>query len=321
MRRTALLVVLIAVIAPAGAGEARLGVLFDAPEATPLLAALRIFPADSAWHEDVSALPVHARSAAIIASIGADKKLACNRDMAFVIIAGDQPRVPVTITAYPDESDPGPFPIPDNAPIEDWPLNGVALDVIQRTGDGDRHLIVVDPANGRLHEFWQARRTAAGWQASCAATFDLTTNRLRPQGWTSSDAAGLPIFPAVVRYDELERGVIDHALRFTVTLSRKSAIYPATHHAGKSTSPDVPAMGERLRLKAGVDLSAFPQHAKVIAEALKKHGMIVADNGGDWRLSIAPDRRITGLEALSKLKGGDFEVVQTTGPNEGPRKR
>jgi len=319
---------LLACLAALGAaeGQARIPPLtrpvhFDSPEADQLLPRLRLVPADSPWREDISKLPVLPNSARMIASIGAGKKLACNLDMCFAIVPANQPRIPVKLLDYPDESDPGPYPVPGNAPIENWPLAGGTLENIQANGEGDRHLIILDPYAGKLYEFWQTRRTAAGWQASNAAVFDLTSNRLRPAGWTSADAAGLPILPAVVRFDECERGQVDHALRFTVRVSRKECIYPATHHAGRTTDPDVPAMGQRFRLKASVKTDRFPKHARAIAEALKRHGMIVADNGGDWRISIAPDRRIQGLEALGQLTGNDFEVVQTTGEHEGPRRR
>jgi hypothetical protein len=156
----------------------------------------------------------------------------------------------------------------------------------------------------------------AGWECSSEATFDLKTNHLRPRGWTSSDAAGLPIFPSLPRFDEVERGAVEHALRFTVQRSRREFIYPARHHAATSDSPVAPAMGQRFRLKASVDLSGFPKHALAIAQALKKYGMIVADNGGDWHISTPPDRRMTGLDALRKLKGSDFEVILTTGEND-----
>jgi hypothetical protein len=305
-------------------------VVFDTPEADRVLAALQIFPADSPWHEDISRRPVHPQSQAIVASIGAGKPLGFNLDMNYVIVPPDQPRVPVRITMYPRESDPGPFPVPDNAPIENWPLArnedtravptaGTPLAEIQRNGTGDRHLIVVDPVNGRLHEFWQARRTDSGWEASQASTFDLRSNRLRPDGWTSADAAGLPIFPAVVRYDEVARGRVDHALRFTVRRTRRAYVYPATHFASRSDDPKLPRMGERLRLRADFDVSGFPPHAQVILRALQEHGMFVADNGADWLLSIAPDRRFEGLDSLARVKGSDFEVILPTGPDDGPR--
>lgn len=294
-------------------------VLFNTPEADQIMARARICPADSPWHEDISRQPVLPESERMIAGIGADKHLGYNHDMAYVIVPAAQPKVAVKITDIPGESDPGPYPVPDNAPIEGWGMDATPLDTIQREGSGDRHLIVLDPFAGLLYEFYCGRKTAGGWQAGCAAIFDLTSNKLRPAGWTSSDAAGLPILPAVVRYDECERGLVDHALRFTVVKSRKAYIYPATHYASANTDPLLPAMGQRFRLKATVRTDGFPKHARAIAEALKRFGMIMADNGGDWRISIAPDRRITGLEALKAIKGSDFEVIQTTGEHEGPR--
>lgn len=294
-------------------------IAFNTPQADAVLAAMQVFPKTSAWREDITKLPVLPNSARIVANIGADKHLAFNLDMAFVIVPPDQAKVPVKLLDYPAESEPGPYPVPDNATIEGWPIDDPVLAHIQRVGDGDRHLLIVDPWNSRLYEFWQTRRTDAGWQASNAAVFDLASNQMRPAGWTSADAAGLPIFPATARYDECERGMVEHALRFTIKRSRKEYIYPATHQAGHTADKDVAAMGQRFRLKAGTDISAFPKHAKAIALALMKYGMLVADNGGDWRISVAPDRRIVGLEALTKLKGSDFEVVATTGEKQGPR--
>ena len=174
--------------------------------------------------------------------------------------------------------------------------------------------------NGRLHEFWQARRTDQGWQASQASTFDLTSNRLRPERWTSADAAGLPIFPAVVRYDEVARGVVGHAMRVTVHRTRREYVYPARHFASRETDTSLPRMGERLRLRRNFDVSGFPRHAQAILRGLQTYGMLVADNGADWLLSIAPDRRIQGLDSLARVRGSDFEVVVPTGPDEGPRR-
>lgn len=307
-------------------------ILFGTPEADRILSALQIFPRDNPWNEDISARPVAPDSAAIVASVGSDTPLGYNLDMNFVIVPPGQPRVPVKITMYPQESDPGPFPIPPNAPIENWPMahnedtgalpaDGVTLEQFQRTGTGDRHLLVLDPGHGRLHEFWQARLTDQGWEASQASTFDLTSNAMRPDGWTSSDAAGLPVFPAVVRYDEVARGAVTHALRVTVRRSRRAYVYPARHFASPRTDPTLPRMGERLRLRASFDTSGFPPHARIILEALKRYGMFVADNGHDWLISISPDRRFSGLETLSRVKGSDFEVIVPTGPMEGPRRR
>jgi hypothetical protein len=297
-------------------------VLFGTPEADRILAALQVFPPDNPWNQDISALPVQADSAQIIRSIGAAKHLGYNLDMNFVIVPPDQKFVPVKILEYPQASDPGPFPVPDNAPIENWPLArnedtkalprpGESLDEIQRHGTGDRHLLIVDPVNGKLHEFWQARKTDEGWTASNAATFDLKTGALRPEGWTSADAAGLPIFPASVRYDECERGIVAHAMRFTVRRSRRGYVLPATHFASRFNNPEYPRMGERLRLRRDFDTSGFPPHAKAILEGLKKYGMFVADNGMDWLMSISPDARLKGLETLERVKGSDFEVVDT----------
>ena len=250
--------------------------------------------------------------------------------MNFVIVPPDQKRVPVKILLYPQVSDPGPFPVPDNAPIENWPLAhnedigalakaGQTLDDIQRHGKGDRHLLIVDPVNGKLFEYWQARKTDAGWEASNEATFDLRTGALRTEGWTSSDAAGLPIFPASVRYDECERGIVEHAMRVTVRRSRRAYVLPATHFASRFTDVNYPRMGERLRLRRDFDTSGFPPHARAILEGLKKYGMFVADNGQDWLMSISPDSRLKGLETLGRVKGSDFEVVET-GAREGDKR-
>lgn len=297
-------------------------VMFGTPEADAILAALQVFPSDNPWNQDISKLPVHRNSARLVASIGADKNLGYNLDMGFILVPPDQKRVPVKLLEYPNESDPGPYPVPDNAPIENWPLAvnedqgaltkpGQTLEDLQRNGTGDRHIIVVDPVSGKLYEFWQARRTDAGWQASNEASFDLKTGALRPERWTSSDAAGLPIFPAVVRYDECERGKVEHAMRFTVRRTRRGYVLPATHWASPSYDKSFPRMGERFRLRASFDTSGFPKHARAILEGLKSYGMFVADNGSDWLMSISPDRRLQGLETLKRVKGSDFEVVET----------
>ena len=295
-------------------------VLFNTPEADRILTGLQVFPPDNPWNQDISRLPVHPNSDAIIASIGKDKHIDFNLDMNFVIVPPDQKHVPVKITLYPHESDPGPYPVPDNMPIENWPLRrnedigalpkpSETLADIQRRGTGDRHGIVVDPGAGMLYEFYQARRTDTGWEAAQASIFDLKSNKMRPERWTSADAAGLPVFPAIVRHDECARGMVNHAMRFTVRRTRREYVYPARHFASKLTDANLPRMGERLRLRRDFDISRFPPHVQAILKGLKKHGMFVADNGGDWRLSIAPDARLTGLESLTRLKGSDFEVV------------
>jgi len=286
-------------------------VMFNSEEADRILAALQVFPPDNPWNEDISRLPVQKNSGEIIASIGPEKTLAYNLDMTFILVPGNQPRVEAGILRYSGESDPGPYPIPDNAPIENWPLDGRSLSAAQTAKEaGDRHMIVVDPVNRMLYEFYQGRKTQTGWECACAAIFDLTSNKLRPDGWTSTDAAGLPIFPAIIRFDEVERGMVEHAMRFTVRNTRRAYVYPATHFASSKTDPNLPRMGERFRLRADFDISGYSPHTQAILKGLKKYGMFVADNGGDWRLSVAPDQRIKGLDELRRLKGSDFEVVE-----------
>ena len=289
-------------------------VLFNTAEADRILATLQVFPPDNPWNENISNLSVLKNSKQIIATIGADKRLAYNLDMAFVIVPRDYRRVPVKVLAYPEESDPGPYPIPDNAPIENWPLDGRTLAMAQTAKeDGDRHVIVVDPTSRRLYELYQGRKVVGGWECASSAVFDLTSNRLRPDGWTSTDAAGLPIFPAIVRFDEVDRGMVRHAMRFTVRNTRRAYVHPATHFASRKDDPNLPRMGERFRLRADFDISGFSKHAQAILKGLKTYGMFVADNGGDWRLSVAPDARIKGLDELRKVKGADFEVVAVMG--------
>jgi hypothetical protein len=245
-----------------------------------------------------------------------------NPDMNFILVPPDQKKFEVKIVENAEESDKGPFPVTGNLPIEGWPAayrrsedkKDAKLEDLQRDklGEGeDRHAIVVDPVNRLLYEFYQMRLTDGGWQASGAAMFDLKTNKLRPAGWTSADAAGLPIFPAVVRYDEIKRGMVEHALRVTVRRTRKANVYPARHHASQLTDENLPRIGERIRLKADFDISEFSPPLRAILKALKKYGMFVADNGLEWAISVAPDERIDDLhEELRKIKGSAFEVVQ-----------
>jgi hypothetical protein len=296
-------------------------VMFHTPEADAILSALEVFPADNPWNQVVSDWPLHPNSANIIASMGVKKPLRYNADMAFILVPPDQKRVEVKIVGYPGESDAGPFPVPDEMPIEGWPayyerdakkLN-VSLEDVQRdklNRGGDRHAIVVDPVNRMLCEFFAARKTAAGWQAAQASVFDLKTNALRPDGWTSADAAGLPIFPAVVRYDELQRGKVEHAMRVTVRKTRRAYVAPATHFASSHRNEDYPRMGERIRLRGDFDVSRFSPEVRAILNGLKKYGMFVADNGIEWAISVAPDPRIGVLhEELRRVRGSAFEVV------------
>ncbi len=296
-------------------------VQFDTPEADAILAALEVLPPDNPWNLVVSDWPLHPKSKDIITAIGAEKPLRYNMDMAFVLVPPNQKKVKVDVFEYPSESDKGPFPVPDNAPVEGWPaywnrhpmFKDLTFDQMQRDAGnygGDRHMIVVDPVNRVSHEFFLAARTKTGWRASSAATFDLKSNKLRPEGWTSADAAGLPIFPAIVRYDELKRGAIEHALRVSVSKTKREYVYPARHFASKFNDANLPRMGERIRLRKDFDTSKFEPEVKVILEALKKYGMFVADNGMDWGLTCAPDLRIPVLnEELRKVKGSNFEVV------------
>jgi hypothetical protein len=295
-------------------------VMFDTPEADAILAALEIFPPDNPFNVPVADWPLHPNSKNIIASIGRDKPFRYNTDMAFILVPPDQPRVNVRIVEYPDESDAGPFPVPENVPIEGWPVwferdspkrrSLAEVQLRPAKYEGDRHAIVVDPVNRMVYEFFTFGKTLEGWAAGQASIFDLKTNKTRPKGWTSADAAGLPIFPAVVRYDEIERGIVEHAMRVTVRRTRRAYVHPATHFASRLTDENLPRMGERLRLRADFDTSKFSPPVQAILKGLKKYGMLVADNGIEWAISVAPDPRIPVLhEELRKIKGSDFEVV------------
>ena len=219
----------------------------------------------------------------------------------YTTVSRRQKRVRVSFE-YRGESDRGPYPIPRNAPIEGG-----------RSADGDRHVIVVDRDRCRLYELFAAypRRGGRSWRAGSGAIWSLRSNRLRPEGWTSADAAGLPILPGLARYEEVRRGRIDHALRFTVARTRRAYVFPARHFASSLTEPDLPAMGQRLRLRASFDISRYPPQARVVLRALKEYGMLVADNGSDWFISGAPARGWDNddLRSLGGVKGGDFEVV------------
>jgi hypothetical protein len=312
-----LLVLLPASQVCAAAPTIRQPVLFDTPQADRIVEKLQVFPPDNPWNQDVSKWPVHPNSRNMIAAIGANKPFRTNSDMGYVLVPPDQKRRPVAIVLYPGESDRGPYPVPDNLPIEGWPVNyqgkGVSLADVQADKlreENDRHAIVVDPVRRILYEFYQAKRTAAGWQAAQASIFDLKTNKLRPDGWTSTDAAGLPIFPGIVRYDELERGMVSHAMRVTVRRTRRAYVAPATHFASRSNDPNLPRMGERIRLRQDFPLAGFSRHAQAVLKGLKKYGMFVADNGLDWAISVAPDPRIEPMhEELRRVQGSAFEVV------------
>jgi hypothetical protein len=286
--------------------------LLAAAVLTPTLAGCPVFPADNAWNQRVDRLPVAAGSATLIRSIGIDARFHADFGsgrwdggpigIPYTVVSGGQPRVKVSFD-YADESDRGPYPIPPHAPIEGG-----------RGADGDRHVLIVDKTACRLYELFDARPLDAGrsWHAGSGAAYDLRSNALRPSGWTSADAAGLPILPGLARYPEVAQGAIRHALRFTAPRTRTAFVWPARHQAGSSSSPSLPPMGLRVRLKRGVSLKGLPRQARIIATAMKRYGLMLADNGSPWYVSGAPDPRWDNdqLHALDRLSGGDFEVVR-----------
>jgi len=282
------------------------------------------FPASNAWNTDISSAPTDPNSDALIASIGLTRGLhpdfgaglydGAPIGIPYVVVAGTQPKVAITFTDYGDESDPGPYPVPANAPIEGQLANGGAF-------GGDRHVLVIDRDANRLYEMGNAYpQPGSAWQASGGAVFHLDSDTVRPggqAGWTSADAAGLPIFPGLVRYDEAASGVIRHALRFTVSITRRAYVPPATHWASSNTSANVPPMGMRVRLKSSFVIPAgFSTESKAILQSMKTYGMFVADNGSNWFVSGAPDDRWNNDKLVSELgsvKGASFEVVRMDG--------
>jgi hypothetical protein len=275
----------------------------------PMVAGCRVFPPDNPWNADVSSAPVDPNSAAYLARMNAattnlhpDFGSDPTYGIPYTSVGAGQQRVPVSFD-YAGESDPGPYPIPPNAPVEGGP-----------GATGDRHVLVVDSSACKLYELYAAQYVGPGWHAGSGAVFDLASNALRPDYWTSADAAGLPILAGLVRYDEAaQNGEIDHALRFTVRSTQRAFIHPATHYASSSTDPTLPPMGLRVRLKASYDLSRFTGASRAVLVALKKYGMFVADNGSDWFISGATDSRWndTELNQLKTVPASAFEVVQT----------
>lgn len=275
-----------------------------------------VFPQNNIWNIPVDKLPLDEQSAAYVNTIGASRSLHADFGagdwpvgsgspigIPFITVTGAQQKVQVTFD-YADESDAGPYPVPANAPIEGGPQ-----------GDGDRHVLVIDKDNCVLYELYNAFPQADGsWSAGSGAIFDLKTNALRPAGWTSADAAGLPIYPGLVRCDEVASGEIRHALRFTVPQTRKDYIWPARHYASSLTGAEYPPMGQRFRLKADFDISEFSPHSQIILRALKRYGMILADNGSAWYISGAPDDRWNNdvLHELGRVLGSNFEAVDTS---------
>jgi hypothetical protein len=270
-----------------------------------------LFPADNVWHADVSRLPVHPRSGAYLAAMGRGAGIHADFGsgtwdggpigIPYTVVPASQPGVPVRF-GYAGESDPGPYPIPPGAPVEGGPGAG-----------GDRHVLVVQAGTCRLYELFDAHPEGGGWRAGSGAVFDLRANRLRPDGWTSADAAGLPILAGLVRYEEVARGRIDHAIRVTVDRSQAAHLWPARHHAGQAGA-SLPPMGLRLRLRAGVDVAGFPAQARVILQAMRTHGLVVADNGSSGFIGGVPDGRWDNdaLHQLGRITLADFEAVDTT---------
>ncbi|HTB84379.1 MAG TPA: hypothetical protein VK742_12055 [Candidatus Sulfotelmatobacter sp.] len=318
-------------------------ILFDTSNADAVVSAMQIFPVTNPWNECISNRPVLANSDAMIGQIytnvgSSHRYLKLFQEMNYVLVPDNQPLVPFSFKGgYPGDSDfnggvspVGLYPIPTNQPIEGWPtqLGGETLSQAQTVDDGgDRHAIMVQPGAGFIYESWRTLLSPPNWHATNGAIFNLNTNGLRPDGWTSGDAAGFPMFPALVRYDESERGMVEHACRLVVAKSRDTNIYPATHYAGSvaGTATNYPAMGQRLRLKSTFNIPAgWTTEEKALALGLKKYGAMVADNSSSFfSISITPDDRWPA-DAFDDINSGglpitNFEVVLTTDVNEGPR--
>jgi hypothetical protein len=315
-------------------------ILFDTSNADAVTSAMQIFPVSNAWNERVFFLPVLTNSDAMIAQIMSDletdrQTLIPFQEMNFALVPDNQALQPIDFFDYPDQSDlnggtypDGLYPIPTNLPIEGWPTQTGAQTLAQwqTNADGsDRHAIMVEPGSGFIWETWMTQLSGTNWQAANGAEFNLNTNGLRPAGWTSGDAAGFPMFSALVRYDEAERGMVEHACRLVVAQSLYgSYIYPATHFAAPSgnTNANLPAMGQRLRLKAAFVIpDSWTIEEKAVLLGLKKYGAMVADNGNFFSISVTPDDRWPAncFDDLTSISITNFEVVQTTGPNQGPR--
>jgi hypothetical protein len=277
------------------------------PQAAPLVNApgCPVFPAGNVWNQDISALPVAADSSTLLKTIGLSTGLHPDfgsykgYGIPINTVAGTRTKVRVRFD-YASESDKGPYPIPLHPRIE---------------ASSDHHMLIVDRDTCTLYEMWDVRHTSTGWRAGSGAIWDMNSNALRPDGWTSADAAGLPILPGLVRYREVAAGVIDHALRFTAPKTRSSHIYPARHDAGSGSSSSLPPMGLRVRLKASFDVSRLSPQARVIAIALQRYGMILADNGSPWYISGASNKNFddSDLHTLDRITGRDLEVVDTSG--------
>jgi hypothetical protein len=266
-----------------------------------------IFPASNPLNQEIARAPVDPRSASYVASIGLSAHLHPDfgtnpsYGIPYAVVPSGQAPVPITFTEYGEESDPGPYPVPAGAPVE-----GAGE-------EGDRHVLVLQQGRCKLYELYHARRHGSGWEAGSGAVFDLRSNALRPEGWTSADAAGLPIMPLLARYPEVAAGRIEHALRVTVPRTQRGYIHPATHFASSSSDPALPPMGLRLRLKASFDLRPYHGQSLVILRALERYGLMVADNGSPWFVTGAPASgwNDADLEQLKRVPGSAFEAVRT----------
>jgi hypothetical protein len=271
----------------------------------PLVGNCQMFPVDNPWNQRVDLLPLHPQSEVWVSTLGRTRTLHPDfggpYGIPFVVVPASQVKVPITFTAYGDESDPGPYPIPLSAPIE----GGI-------NSDGDRHVLALQSGSCKLFELGRAFPTSSGWNADVGAVFDLSSNALRPERWTSADAAGLPILAGLVRYEDIADGVLRHAVRFTAQCTQRAYVHPATHQAGKD-NPACAPMGARFRLKSSFDTTAFTGQTRIILEGLKIHGMLVADNGSNWFITGSSDARwnVEDLEQLKRVPGGAFEVVDT----------
>jgi hypothetical protein len=269
----------------------------------------QVFPPSDPLNEEIASAPASPNSAAYIASIGAAAHLHPDfgtnpsYGIPYAVVPEGQANVPIKLTRYRAESDPGPYPVPAEAPIEGG----------GKHGRGDKHVLVAQEGTCKLYELYKARHRGAGWSAFSGAVFDLHSEALRPEGFTSADAAGLPIFPLLARYPDVQSGHIEHALRVTVPQTQRGYVHPATHFASSSSDPSLPPMGLRLRLKAGYSLEGFSGQALVILQALKRYGLIVADNGSSWFITGAPDPRWNDedLEQLKRVPGSEFEAVES----------
>jgi hypothetical protein len=303
MRRIVLLAALALLAGTASAGpSARL----------PQAPACPVFPASSPWNKRVDALPVAANSARVVNAIGLDDHV--HADFGSGLWEGGPIGIPITVVGrsqpktrvafeYAAESDKGPYPIPKAVAIEGG-----------RQADGDRHALIVDRDSCKLYELFALYPAGSGWRAGSGAIFDLRSNKLRPAGWTSADAAGLPILPGLARYEDVARGRIDHALRFTVQSTRRAYVWPARHFASDKTDPSLPPMGQRFRLKKSYPIAGFPRQARIVLQALKEYGMILADNGSNWYISGAPHPKWSNdqLHTLHRVPGSAFEVVDVS---------